>query len=220
MNFSPQAFTTFAAGCAVVAALFAWGNPLLAMAAAGWDRAAFADFERGVTAITTAPRVALLRASMIADMAGFYLLLLPLAVAIYARFAPAWGPWALLGTVAGIAYLLFGGAGAAVLAASAGLLLPPRRTAGGKELYLALVEAVGRGIWTILNPFLAGTWWLLMGIMLWSEETLLASFVLLVGGTTFLRAVRIPVVFVPADAIYLLLAPPAMAATGIWLAFG
>jgi hypothetical protein len=220
MTLSAQGFTTFAAGCAVLAVFVAWANPVLALAAVGWDRGAFADFERGVRAITTTRQVALLRASMLADMAGFYLLLLPLAVAIWSHFGPDWGPWAVLATSAGIGYLLFGAAGAAILAASAGLLLPPRSTAGGQELYLALVEAVGRGIWATMNPFLAGTWWVLMGIMLWPAHSVVASLVLLAGGTTFLRAVRIPAVFLPADAIYLLLTPPAMAAAGLWLAFG
>jgi hypothetical protein len=220
MNLSSESFSLFAAICAVVAVFFAWANPLLALAAVRWDRGAFADLGRGVAAVEGHRSIRLLRWSMLADMAGFYLLLLPLAVAVWHTFLPDWGAWATLGTAAGVGYLLFGAAGAAILAATAGWLDAERGEPQGRALYRTLVDAIALGLWATLNPFLAGVWWLALGLMLLELQTLLGALVLVAGAMTFLRAIRIPALFLPADAIYLLLSPPLMAAVALWLAYG
>jgi hypothetical protein len=220
MDLPTDSFSLFAAGCAVVAVFFAWANPLLALAAVRWDRGAFADLGRGVAAVEGQRSIRLLRWSMLADMAGFYLLLLPLAVAVWHTLLPDWGAWATLGTAAGLGYILFGAAGAAILAATVGWLDAERGDPQGRALYRTFVEAVALGLWATLNPFLAGVWWLALGLMLLELQTLLGALVLFVGATTFLRAIRIPALFLPADAIYLLLSPPLMAAVALWLAYG
>jgi hypothetical protein len=214
-----DSFATFAAVCATLAVLAAWANPLLALAAVQWDRGAFADVGRGVAAVQDRQSIRLLRWSMLADMAGFYLLLLPLAVAVWHTFSRSWGAWATFGTVAGTGYLLCGAAGAAVLAAATRLLKPEQAGDEGRALYRALVESVALGLWATMNPFLAGVWWLTMGAMFLEVQPILGGLVLFVGGATFFRAIRVPAVFLPADAIYLLLSPPAMAAVALWLAF-
>lgn len=111
----------------------------------------------------------LIRWFMLLDMFGYYLLLLP--VVWYAhRKLEASTPWATLFTSAGFAYVVMGAMGAAALAAAWPSLIISYQSAAAenKEIYKAAFllsnDLVVKGIWNTLEVWLAGVWWLGLGI--------------------------------------------------------
>jgi len=110
-----------AAWLAILALPLACANVGLALVAVDYDLTLFGDFDSGFRVIADrldAP--ALLRWSMISDMLGFYLMLIPLAVVLWDWLRARNQPLVTLFTLFGVAYLLCGAIGAAIL----GVVLP------------------------------------------------------------------------------------------------
>ncbi len=136
----------------------------------------------------------LLQGSMLADMLGYYLLLLPLIY--YLRpYLSEQTPWAGVITWCGLAYVLNGAIGAAIMAevtprlyadyyasAPAGQL--PIRVVYGAVIYL-----VYEGLWNLLGSLLAGLWWFLTGWFLIRFHKATARTALLLGAFTALDAI-------------------------------
>ena len=105
----------------------------------------------------------LLRWAYLTDMLGYYLLWVPLIVALEPRVAASLGAQtARLATISGLLYVALGSLGAVLLAT----LVPDLLTAGAAEPAGAsriLVEGVHRGIWQTLDALTAGTWIILTG---------------------------------------------------------
>lgn len=104
-----------------------------------------------------------LRWGYLADMLGFYLLWLPLIVAVHPRVSAALGPQAArLASICGVLYVALGSLGAALL----GTLLPGLMETADVTSYLVaetLVEAVHRGVWQTLDAITGGVWLILCG---------------------------------------------------------
>ncbi|GAB2576873.1 hypothetical protein [Spirosoma areae] len=123
--------------------------------------------------ILTIPNVdqSLLRWSMIADMTGYYLLLLPVIFYLKPRLK-AQTSWADMITFCATSYVLIGAIGAAILAAVIPPLLTDYASATVGErgqieiVYQSVIDVVYGGLWNLLETLLAGIWWLLLGYFL------------------------------------------------------
>ena len=131
--------------------------------------AAFAD----PVQVLTIPNVnaSLLRWSMLADLAGYYLLLLPVIFWLH-QWVKTQTPWARLITFCATSYILIGAIGAVILAVLMFMLLTEYTTAPASEqaivllIYKTVVELVYGALWNMLETLLAGVWWLLTGYYL------------------------------------------------------
>jgi hypothetical protein len=113
----------------------------------------------------------LLRWSMLFDIAGYYLLLLP-AIFWLRQWLQAQTPWARLITYCATSYVLIGAIGAAILAVLIPMLLADYSSAAASEqatirlIYKTIVGLVYGGLWNTLEVTLAGVWWLMTGYYL------------------------------------------------------
>lgn len=115
------------------------------------------------------------RSSMIFDMLGYYLLLIPIAYLLH-DWIKTKTPWNNLITFSGLGYALIGGIGAAILAVVWPSILKIYPTAA-PDLQLILKTnfafynaLVYEGLWNLLEMLFAGTWWLWIGIVLYKNK--------------------------------------------------
>jgi hypothetical protein len=103
--------------------------------------------------------------------------------------------------------------GAAVLAAVLPAQLQAYAGAAGPEaqvpraLFLAFSSAIYDGVWGILDPILAGTWWLGMGLVLRQERRTLGWVTLILGAFMLLRDVKVGPLEMIGLGVYFVLAP-------------
>lgn len=112
--------------------------------------------------------LAALRWSMICDVFGYYLFLVPALFYLHEFLRPR-TPWAGVATFCGGAYVLLGAMGAGIFAVA----MPPLYTAhaaatpADRESTRLLFETVGNlvngALWNLLEMPLAGVWWLVVG---------------------------------------------------------
>src|SRR5579863_3189290 len=93
------------------------------------------------------------RASLLFDLFGYYLMMVPLVLALRAESRPRAGPWSDLFAFCLLAYSLVGAMGAAMLAMSGPLMMDAYTAAGAADrqalslAYTAQYNAVYRGLW-------------------------------------------------------------------------
>lgn len=127
--------------------------------------------------------------SMLLDMLGYYLLLLPVIFYLHERLM-AKTPWADVFTFCGLAYVLVGAIGAAILASvwpqqmQRYLVADP----AGRAVLQSGLENVSwivyGGMWNILEVLLCGVWWLGLGFVLKKDFRALGIVTILLGGAT------------------------------------
>jgi hypothetical protein len=106
---------------------------------------------------------------MLLDMFGYYLLLLPVIWFLHRQLSTKTS-WAALITSAGFAYVVIGAIGAAALAVAwpSFMIHYQDAAAANKEAYKAAFllsnDLVVKGMWNTLEVWLAGVWWLGVGI--------------------------------------------------------
>jgi len=151
---------------------------------------------------------------MLTDMFGYYLLLLPILFYAHSRLASTTG-WAPLITSSGFAYILIGAIGAAALSAAWPALMVSYQHAApaDKELYKAAFllsnDLVVKGIWNVLEVWLAGIWWIGLGLCTIQSRPLKIITITLGAGCLldgFGEAIGVPAVAETGLNIYLLLA--------------
>jgi hypothetical protein len=146
----------FALACLVVGAL-----------AVDFDFDAFAD---PVRTLAHARHDELAYWFNILDLFGYYLLLLPVAMLLHLRYRDR-SPWMELITVSGVAYVIIGACGAAVLAAvwpplmRDHLVASPDTQATIALVFRTATLAVTTGLWNTLEMVLAATWWIGLGML-------------------------------------------------------
>lgn len=209
-----------AAWLAVLAVPLAYANVGLALVAVNFDFSTFQEAALGFRVVVSHPAgTELTRWSMLSDMLGFYLMLIPLALVLWNRLKKRAGQLASLFTLFGLGYLFFGAAGAAIL----GEVLPNQIDAYNQAttaalqvheaIFLAFTCAIYDGVWGLLNSVLAGVWWMGIGGLLRRERRLLGWVVMALGAATLLRVFQ-PIEMVTLS-IYFVLAPICMAWIGI-----
>jgi len=131
---------------------------------------------------------------LLLDMFGYYLLLLPLIFYFHQqyKFQSSWTP---LITFSGLAYVLIGAIGAAILAALWPALMQDylSATANNKEWVAGLFKTstllVTKGLWNILEVIFATAWWIGVGRLLYSENKLLGAVTIATGISTLADAI-------------------------------
>lgn len=207
------AFRRFAGGAALLSVPLAVGCLVTGLAAAKYDFAALGDPTRALGA--PPPAATLTFWSMQLDLFGYYLLLLPLAVALWHDLRPGAPAWVDLVTLCGIGYVLVGAAGAAVLAAVwppliQGYAADPSGAGTTRLLFEAATRAVDQGLWNMLELILGGVWWVGLGRLLGSRGVL-AWVSIALGLAAWLDAAgtiaRLPVLATIGLSLYLVLVP-------------
>lgn len=188
-----QSFQRVAAVCALVGVGLAIATAVLDLAAVP----AATDPAGSFSAVITHGRTvgALFHFSMVADMLGYYLLLVPLAIFLWHWLHHRSPLLAAVSTIAGLGYCLMGAAGAAVL----GAVLPAlgdqysAASAAQREVLLAtgsaVANAVYQGIWNTLDAITAGVWWLGIGYLLRTQRTKIGILWMLTGAAGLIDAV-------------------------------
>ena len=115
------------------------------------------------------------RWSMICDMFGYYMLLLPVIYYLHDWMKDKTA-WSNLITFCGLAYVLIGSIGAAILAVvwPHTLNTYPTATPEAQQILKANFELINTvvysGMWNLLEMFFAGAWWLFAGILLFKGK--------------------------------------------------
>lgn len=128
----------------------------------------------------------MLRWSMITDVFGYYLLLLPVLFFMH-EWLKDKTPWRNIITFGGAAYILIGAAGASILAVVWPSLLHEYPDASVtqqetiKLLFNSFSDMVFGGLWNLLDGIVAGLWWIGIGIFIRHEKRFLGWFSILVG---------------------------------------
>ena len=158
----------------------------------------------------------MLRWSMITDIFGYYLLLLPALIFMHG-WLKSKTEWSKLISVCGLFYIMIGATGAAILAAvwPALLLKHAQISAQQQEIIENLFEAfslmVGNGLWNILDALLCGIWLTCLGMVLKKDYNLIGLFTIMVGiislFDSFGNILDIKIVADIAVNLYLILAP-------------
>ena len=162
-------FRRTAGGCVFVALIIQMISSLSLLAGLHWHISWLVD---PFTQLKTgAANVSLVRWGAVTDMLGYYLLLVPLFLAIGAQLRARHGTSADLFTLGGIAYALLGASAAAVLAATMPGLYADMRLAPGPATQAAgvVVDAVFIGVWGTLETIPLGLWALGTGVLLKRE---------------------------------------------------
>ena len=131
---------------------------------------------------------------LLLDMFGYYLLLLPLIFYFHQqyKFQSSWTP---LITFSGLAYVLIGAIGAAILAAIWPELMKDYLDATGdnKEWTTGLFKTstllVTKGLWNILEVIFATAWWIGTGRLLYRENKWIGMITIATGLSTLADAI-------------------------------
>lgn len=165
------------------------------LAAADWDAEIF---ETPVTLLAQGANAADgVRLAMVLDIFGYYALLVPALLALRRHLGRRHPSLAHLGATAGLAYLVTGAVGAAVLAVTWPLALDQISAAGASEAaavtatFEAISEAVIFGLWNLLGSLAAAVWLLVTARLTWSRRRGFALLSAIVGVAGALDAIGV-----------------------------
>ncbi len=180
-----RSFQRMAAIIAVLSAPFAFGNTLVMLIAMNFDVDAITNPLAILASGTEAAD--LWRWSMVLDMLGYYLLIVPLVLLLRQWLGQRSPRWAELFGLCLLWYSLIGAIGAAIHAAT----LPPLIRAyaevnagqqdGIRTVFLAVHDLVLVGLWNILEVLVGGIGWIGMGLLLMQERRILGGVTVLLG---------------------------------------
>ncbi|MCP4024249.1 MAG: hypothetical protein GY729_20580, partial [Desulfobacteraceae bacterium] len=169
----------------IISAPFAITNFVLTGIAAGSDAQDFTDLYFFVKAGAEAGY--LMKWSWLADLLGYYLLLVPATFFIHHWLKNRNPYWISIFTFSGMAYLFTGCIGAAILAKIWPTLMSGYASTNGitKEIYSIVfinsTQMVYGGIWGYLEFLLAGIWWIGIGFAMKSERKALGIVTIILG---------------------------------------
>lgn len=165
------------------------------LAAADWDAEIF---ETPTTLLAQGAGAADgVRTAMVLDLVGYYALLVPALLALRRHLARRHPQLAHLGATAGLAYLVTGAVGAAVLAVTWPLALDQIGAAGANEAaavtatFEAISEAVIFGLWNLLGSTAAAVWLIVTARLTWSRRHGFAVLSAVVGTAGALDAIGV-----------------------------
>jgi hypothetical protein len=155
--------------------------------------------------------------SMILDSLGYYLMIVPLILLLRGSSRPDSRDWTDFFVLCLLAYCFIGAVGGAILATA----VPPLITSysAASPAHRAIVETVGtgysnavyRGLWNLLEEFLAGIGWIGIGLLTRAEDRRLRTVTIALGAACFVDAVgtalNIDAVAMVGLTLYLVLAP-------------
>lgn len=184
-----RSFQRLAAVTAILAALFSTASSMLVLAPVNFNFEAFEKTDLFLSVGANATNV--LRWSMVLDMLG-YLLLAPVAILLWYWLKLKARVQVSLYTFCGLAFILVGAAGAAMLYAVWPPLINTYAQATGQQreilatVFASITNAVAAGLWNTLNSIMSGVWWLGIGLFLRSERRILGVVTVVLGTASLL----------------------------------
>jgi hypothetical protein len=165
--------------------------------------------------------------SMFLDGLGYYLMIVPLTLVLRLRFGKTAGPWTDLSALCLLAYSFIGAVGAVILATAVSPLITSYVNAGSSHratldlAATAISNAIYRGIWNILEEFVAGWGWLILGSISRRRDPVLGLLTIVLGAACLVdslgSALNVDVISTTGLTIYLILAPTWAAWWGVRL---
>lgn len=153
----------------IIAGILAMACMIVGLIATNYDAEAFSNPIKLLDMPGINPN--LLRWFMLLDMAGYYLLLIPILFFIH-RALEQTTAWASVLTSLGFAYILIGAIGAATLAVTWPELIERHALASQamQEVYKGdfqlMTEFVVKGLWNYLEVLAGGVWWIGAGVFM------------------------------------------------------
>ena len=196
---------------AIVSVPFAYANFALTGIAGGGEQDIYNLINAGEQAGS------IMKWSWLADMMGYYLLLVPAIFLLHYWLKNRNRYWISIFTFCGLAYVFSGSIGAAALAKTWPTLISAYANSSGinKEIYSVVftntTEMVYGGIWGYLEFFLAGIWWIGVGFTMKAERKLLGIATMILGFFTLAATLgdvfELKFIAFTGLIVYLLLAP-------------
>lgn len=171
----------------IVAGLLAVASLVFTVAGAAYNAEVFSN-PKLLLGMTDA-NVQLLKWSMIFDMLGFYLLLLP-ALFYFHQYLRNRTAWSYLLSWCGSAYILIGAIGAGILAVvfPAYITEYPIATTAQQEIIMRNFDLANHivydGMWNTVEVLLAGVWWTGLGIALRKEQRNFGAVTIVLGAAS------------------------------------
>jgi hypothetical protein len=162
-------------------------STLAVLAAFGWDAEAAIFGHPGAILGSRREASLLFRWAFLGDMFYSYLLLVPLALFLHRRLRERRWWLADLGLAAGLAYILVGGAGAAILATAGSSLIDAYAAAAPVDRlaiatsYELVRDIVYFALWQTLDAITLGTWVFSVGWLLLTERPLVGRLLVVLG---------------------------------------
>jgi hypothetical protein len=209
-----HSFRRFAGLAAVISAPFAAANLIAMFAAVHFDLGAISHplvlLRQGGDAAT------IWRWSMVFDALGYYLLIVPAILALRSSLHHRKPNWTDLSALCLLGYTLIGAMGCAILATAVPPLITGYAAAGAPHPVLEVVftgysNAVYRGLWNLLEEFLAGVGWIGIGFVAITEHRRFGQLTIILGSAclidSFGTAMNVDAIATIGLGIYLVLAP-------------
>lgn len=179
-----RSFTRVAAIVAIASAPLAAGNLFAMLATVHFEIGGMTD----PLVLLHAGRAAapLWRWSMVLDIFGYYLPIVPLVLLLRTSLRDLSPSWTDLFALCLLAYCLLGASGGAVLATALPTLIREYATSPAHRVALQAVftgytDAVYRGMWNLLEELLAGVGWIGLGIVLRLHDPRLGLVTIVLG---------------------------------------
>jgi hypothetical protein len=171
------------------------------------------------------------RLSMVLDILGYYLLIVPLLLVFHARLRLRSPRWSDLSVLCLLAYCVIGAIGGAVLATALPTLIREFASSSAatshatlQTVFTGYTDGVYRGMWNLLEEFLAGVGWFVLGTLLRDDHRRLGTATLVLGAACLVdsmgTALGVEAIASVGLTIYLALAPLWAAWTGAILLTG
>lgn len=187
-----RTFQTVTGVTAILSAPLALASLLVGMIALHFNMEAFGE-PRSLIHVVTRP--GLLRASVLLNLFGYYLLWLPGVLWLWDELDAKHPAMIRLYSLCGLGYIALGTIGGAMLSSAWPPLIQAYAQGSAAEReYLALIFAaitatVEGGIWSTPQNLLQGVWWLGMGGVLRRERRGLGTLALILGAFALLNSV-------------------------------
>jgi hypothetical protein len=220
---SDRSFSHMAAIAAIASLPLAMGNLFAMLATVHFDLNGMTN--PLVLLHAGAGAAPLWRWSMILDIFGYYLPIVPLILLLHGTLRHRGPNWIDLFALCLLAYCLIGAIGGAILATAVPTLIREyATTSSGHHLSLQSVftgytDGIYRGLWNLLEEFLAGIGWIGFGLVLRAERRRLGIVTVVLGAAclvdSFGTALNIDAVASAGLTVYLVLAPTWACCMGI-----
>ena len=211
-----RSFSRMAAIAAIASLPLAFGNLLAMLATVHFNLDGMSNPLVLLHAGTAA--APMWRLSMILDIFGYYLPIVPLVLLLRSSLRRQGPNWIDLFALCLLAYCLIGAIGGAMLATALPTLIREyaSATGGSHQVSLQMVftgytDGIYRGLWNLLEEFLAGIGWIGFGLVLRTERHRLGLVTIVLGVAclvdSFGTALNVDVIASTGLTVYLVVAP-------------